>query len=158
VTAATPLRPTRLRTLNAMLASLAGSGPQLRRDVDAVVRMFESDELSASGLDAHELAQAATQMLRLLATEHSLPSITVLDYRTDPFDPLWAADRMQSALASVADASDVLLWVVGLQDQFLHGQRSRSLKSRTAYDEAVEAINALAAKLTNHQRVTVVVL
>ncbi len=158
MTAASPPRPTRLRTLNAMLASLAGSGPQLRRDVDAVVRMFESDEQSASGLDAQGLARAATQMLSLLTTEQSLPTITVLDYRSDPFDPLWAAERLQSALANAGDASDILLWVVGLQDQFLYGQRFRSSKSRLAYDEAVEAINALAAKLTHHQRVTVVVL
>lgn len=158
MTAASPVRPTRLRTLNAMLASLAGSGPQLRRDVDAVVRMFESDEQSASGLDAAGLAQAATQMLRLLTAEASLPTITVLDYREEPYDPLWAAERLQSALAKAGEVSHVLLWVVGLQDQFLSGQRARSVKSRSAYDEALESINAWAAKLTQHQRVTVVVL
>ena len=48
-----------------MLASLVGTEPTLRRDVDAVVRVFESDEFSAAGLDARGLANAAEHLLRM---------------------------------------------------------------------------------------------
>ncbi|MCE2684435.1 MAG: hypothetical protein LW857_04590 [Verrucomicrobiae bacterium] len=155
---AAPTRPARLRTLNAMLASLVGTEASLRRDVDAVVRVFESDEFSAQGLDARGLAAAAAHLLRLLAPEAALPAIAVLDHRMEPFEPLWAPERIEAALGQVGDASDVLLWVVGLQDQYLVGPKARSLKARQAYDEAVECVNAYAAHVQGRGRLTVVVL
>ena len=158
MTAATPVRMSRLRTLNAMLSSLVGSGPHLRRDVDAVVQMFEADEQSSVGLDARALAAAATQMLKLLSPDLALPAIAVLDHREEAFEPLWAEDRLTEALGQVGEAPDVLLWVVGLHDQFLGGNKARSVKSRQAYDEAVEVINLMAARLQGRRRVTVVVL
>ncbi|MEY4307473.1 MAG: hypothetical protein RJA95_841, partial [Verrucomicrobiota bacterium] len=39
MTAALP-KSIRLRTLNALLASMVGTAPQLRTDVDAVLRVF----------------------------------------------------------------------------------------------------------------------
>ena len=158
MTAATPVRMSRLRTLNSMLSGLVGSSPHLRRDVDAIVQMFEADEHSSVGLDTGALAAAATQMLKLLSPDQPLPAIAVLDHREDTFEPLWAADRLMEALEQVGDAPDVLLWVVGLHDQFLAGSRARSVKSRQAYDEAVEVVNALAARLQGRRRITVVVL
>jgi len=158
VTASTPARMSRLRTLNAMLSGLVGSGPHLRRDVDAVVQMFEADEQSSNGLDAYGLAAAATQMLKLLSPDQVLPAIAVLDHREETFEPLWASDRLSEALEQVGEAPDVLLWVVGLHDQFLAGSKARSVKSRQAYDEAVEVINLMAARLQGRRRITVVVL
>lgn len=155
---AAPARPARLRTLNAMLATLVGTEAPLRRDVDAVVRVFESDEFTAAGLDAHGLAQAAEHLLRLLAPDAVLPAIAVLDHRDEPFEPLWAPERIEAALAQVGDASDVLLWVVGLQDQYLAGPKARSVRARQAYDEAVECVNAYAARVQGRGRLTVVVL
>lgn len=155
---AAPARPARLRTLNAMLASLVGTEAPLRRDVDAVVRVFESDEHSSAGLDAAGLATAAGHLLRLLAPDAELPAIAVLDHRDEPFEPLWAPERIEAALAQAGDAPDVLLWVVGLQDQHLVGPKARSAKSRQAYDEAVECVNAYAARVTGRSRLTVVVL
>jgi len=155
---AAPARPARLRTLNAMLASLVGTEPTLRRDVDAVVRVFESDEFSAPGLDARGLANAAEHLLRLLAPDAVLPAIAVLDHRDEPFEPLWAPERIEAALAQVGDAPDVLLWVVGLQDHYLAGSKARSVKARQAYDEAVECVNAYAARVQGRGRLTVVVL
>lgn len=156
--AAAPTRPARLRTLNAMLASLVGTEAPLRRDVDAVVRVFESDEFSAQGLDAQGLADAAAHLLRLLAPDAVLPAIAVLDHRDEPFEPLWASERIETALGQVGDAPDVLLWVVGLQDQYLAGPKARSAKARLAYDEAVECVNAYAARVQGRGRLTVVVL
>jgi hypothetical protein len=158
VTASTPARMSRLRTLNAMLSGLVGSGPHLRRDVDAVVQMFEADEQSSVGLDARALAGAATQMLKLLSPDQILPAIAVLDHREETFEPLWAADRLGEALEQVGEAPDVLLWVVGLHDQFLAGSKARSVKSRQAYDEAIDVINLMAARLQGRRRITVVVL
>ncbi len=158
MTASTPARMSRLRTLNAMLSGLVGSGPHLRRDVDAVVQMFEADEQSSNGLDAYGLASAATQMLKLLSPDQVLPAIAVLDHREETFEPLWASDRLSEALEQVGEAPDVLLWVVGLHDQFLAGSKARSVKSRQAYDEAVEVINLMAARLQGRRRITVVVL
>jgi hypothetical protein len=155
---AVPVRPARLRTLNAMLASLVGTEATLRRDVDAVVRVFESDGYAAAGLDAEGLADAAAHLLRLLAPDAELPAIAVLDHRDEPFEPLWAPERIEAALARVGDAQDVLLWVVGLQDQFLVGAKARSAKSRQSYDEAVASVNAYAARVTGRGRLTVVVL
>lgn len=156
--AAAPARPARLRTLNAMLASLVGTEAPLRRDVDAVVRVFESDEHSAAGLDAAGLAEAAAHLLRLLAPDVDLPAIAVLDHRDELFEPLWAPERIEAALTSVGDAPDVLLWVVGLQDQFLAGPKGRSARARQSYDEAVECVNAYAARVQGRGRLTVVVL
>ncbi len=158
MTASTPARMSRLRTLNAMLSGLVGSGPHLRRDVDAVVQMFEADEQSSVGLDARALAGAATQMLKLLSPDQVLPAIAVLDHREETFEPLWAADRLAEALEQVGEAPDVLLWVVGLHDQFLAGSKARSVKSRQAYDEAIDVINLMAARLQGRRRITVVVL
>lgn len=155
---AVPARPARLRTLNAMLASLVGTEPTLRRDVDAVVRVFESSEFSAAGLDAPGLALAAGHLLRLLAPDAALPAIAVLDHRGEPFEPLWASERIDTALAQVGDAQDVLLWVVGLQEQYLAGAKARSARARSEYDEAVQCVNAYAARSCNRGRLTVVVL
>ena len=44
MTADTPMRTGQLRTLNSMLARLVGTDSLLRRDVDAVVRLYEADE------------------------------------------------------------------------------------------------------------------
>jgi hypothetical protein len=104
------------------------------------------------------LAEAASHLLRLLAPDTVLPAIAVLDHRDDPFEPLWAPDRIEAALAQVGDAPDVLLWVVGLQDQYLTGAKARSARSRQAYDEAVECVNAYAARVQGRGRLTVVVL
>jgi hypothetical protein len=94
----------------------------------------------------------------LLSPDQVLPAIAVLDHREDTFEPLWASDRLAEALEQVGEAQDVLLWVVGLHDQFLLGSKARSAKSRQAYDEAVEVVNALAARLQGRRRITVVVL
>lgn len=66
MTAALP-RSVRLRTLNALMATMVGTAPQLRRDVDAVLRVFEADDDTDPGLGPEGLAAAATQMLKLLA-------------------------------------------------------------------------------------------
>ncbi len=157
MTAALP-KSIRLRTLNALMASMMGTSPHLHRDVDAIVKVFEADERTDPGLDARGMAHAASQMLKLLAPEKPLPSIAVLDHRADPFDALWAPGRVQEALESVGEANDVLFWVVGLQDQYLQGNRARSSKSRKAYDEAVEALQSLVARQAGRRRVTVVML
>lgn len=158
MTADYPLRLGRLRTLNAMFAGLLGADTLLRRDVDAVVRMFEADEKSSQGLDARGLAQAATQLFSLLSPDRAVPAIAVLDHRDEPFEPLWATERLANALQEVGEAQDVLLWVVGLQDQYLSGSKARSPKCRRAYNDAVESVNALTAHLNTRRRVTVVVL
>ena len=158
MTADTPMRTGQLRTLNSMLARLVGTDSLLRRDVDAVVRLYEADEQSSRGLDTKGLAEAASHLLHLLSPDQAVPAIAVLDHREEPFEPLWAPQRLENALSDVGDAQDILLWVVGLQDQFLSGAKARSAKCRRAYDEAVESVNVLTARYSDRRRVTVVVL
>ena len=43
------------------------------------------------------LAAAATQMLQLLAPQHAVPAIAVLDHRDLPYDALWAPERIAAA-------------------------------------------------------------
>ena len=157
MTAALP-KSIRLRTLNALLASMVGTGAQLRGDVDAVLRVFENDDATDPGLSARSLAGAAAQIFGLLAPDQPMPVVAVLDHRNEPFDALWAPGRVAAALAETDEAADVLFWVVGLQDQFLTPARARSRRSRLAYDEAVECLQGLVARQAGRRRVTVVVL
>lgn len=157
MTAALP-KTIRLRTLNALIASMVGTAPQLRGDVDAVLRVFENDETTDPGLGAPALAAAAAQIFRLLSPNQVVPAVAVLDHRQEPFDALWAPERVADALAKAGEASDVLFWVVGLQDQFLAGTRGRSARARLAYDEAVEHLQGQVAYQAGRRRVTVVVL
>ena len=157
MTAALP-RSVRLRTLNALMATMVGTAPQLRRDVDAVLRVFEADDDTDPGLGPEGLAAAATQMLQLLAPQQPVPAIAVLDHRDLPYDALWAPERIADALAMTGESADVLFWVVGLQDQYLAGTRARSTRWRAAYDEAVDTVQGLVARQAGRRRVTVVVL
>ena len=61
MTAALP-KSIRLRTLNALLASMVGTAPQLRTDVDAVLRVFEADDETDPRLNAADLAAAAADL------------------------------------------------------------------------------------------------
>ncbi|MEN9652304.1 MAG: hypothetical protein RL303_24 [Verrucomicrobiota bacterium] len=157
MTAALP-KSIRLRTLNALLASMTGTAPQLRGDVDAVLRVFESDDQTDPRLSAADLAAAAAQIFRLLSPDRPTPVIAVLDHRAEPFDALWAPERVEAALATAGEAADVLFWVVGLQDQYLAGSRVRSGRARAAYDEAVDTVQGLVARQAGRRRVTVVIL
>lgn len=156
MTAAAAVRAARLRTFHALVATLAGSTPELRRDIDAVLRVVESEILPAEGLDAHGLARAARQILALILPADRTPDIAVLDYRDRPFDPLWASSEMAHALAPVDGSDDVLLWVAGLQDQLLG--RGRGARREAAYASAVETLEGLAVRLAGRRRITVVVL
>ena len=93
MTAALP-KSIRLRTLNALLASMVGTAPQLRTDVDAVLRVFEADDETDPRLNASDLAAAAAQIFRLLSPDRATPSVAVLDHRAEPFDALWAGERV----------------------------------------------------------------
>jgi hypothetical protein len=157
MTAALP-RSIRLRTLNALLASMVGTAPQLRSDVDAVLRVYEADDETDPRLSAADLAAAAAQIFRLLSPDRPTPAVAVLDHRADPFDALWAPERVGAALDATGEAADVLFWVVGLQDQYLGGTRARSSRWRAAYDEAVDCVQGLVARQAGRRRVTVVVL
>ena len=64
MTAALP-KSIRLRTLNALLASMVGTAPQLRTDVDAVLGVFGADDETDPRLNASDLAAAAAQIFRL---------------------------------------------------------------------------------------------
>ncbi|MFN7339551.1 MAG: hypothetical protein ACK5VI_00505 [Opitutia bacterium] len=156
MTAAAAVRAARLRTFHALVATLAGSTPELRRDIDAVLRVVESEILPAEGLDAHALARAARQILGLILPADRTPDIAVLDYRDRPFDPLWASAEMTHALAPVDGSNDILLWVAGLQDQLLG--RGRGARREAAYAAAVETLGGIAGRLAGRRRVTVVVL
>lgn len=156
MTAAAAVRAARLRTFHALVATLAGTTPELRRDIDAVLRVVESEILPAEGLDAHGLARAARQILGLILPADRTPDIAVLDYRDRPFDPLWAPSELAQALAPVDGSEDILLWVAGLQDQLLG--RGRGPRREAAYAAAVETLEGLAARLAGRRRVTVVVL
>ena len=156
--AAAAVRAARLRTFHALLATLAGTTPELRRDIDAVLRVVESEILPSRGLDSEGLVSAARQIVSLIMPAGRTPDIAVLDYRDQPFDPLWAGGAVERALAPVDGSSDVLLWVVGLQDQFLGGQRARSARYQGAYDAAVDTLNGLTARMSGRGRITVVVL
>lgn len=158
MTAAAAVRAARLRTFHALVATLAGSTPELRRDIDAVLRVVESEILPSEGLDAHGLARAARQILGLILPSDRTPDIAVLDYRDRPFDPLWASAEMAQALAPVDGSDDVLLWVAGLQDQLLGAGRGRGVRREAAYAAAVETLEGLAARLAGRRRITVVVL
>jgi hypothetical protein len=87
-----------------------------------------------------------------------VPTVAVLDHRAEPFDALWAYERVEAALATTGEAADVLFWVVGLQDQYLAGTRARSTRWRAVYDEAVDTVQGLVARQAGRRRVTVVVL
>jgi hypothetical protein len=158
MTAAAAVRAARLRTFHALVATLAGSTPELRRDIDAVLRVVESDILPAEGLDAHGLARAARQILSLILPADRAPDIAVLDYRDRPFDPLWASAEMVQALAPVDGSTNILLWVAGLQDQLLASGRLRGVRREAAYNAAVETLEGLASRLAGRRRITVVVL
>ncbi|MFZ9343933.1 MAG: hypothetical protein ACO268_02060 [Opitutales bacterium] len=157
MTAALP-KTVRLRTLNALIASMVGSPALLRHDVDAVLRVFESDDTTDPGLDSRGLAAAVGQIFKLLSPDVPAPAVAVLDHRHEPFDALWADERVSEALAASGDSSDVLFWTVGLQEQYLSGPRGRSARQRAAYEEAVGCIEALVARKAGRRRVTVVVL
>ena len=64
-----------------LMATMVGTAPQLRRDVDAVLRVFENDDDTDPGLGPEGLAAAATQMLQLvrLTQEHRGMSAAVLN-------------------------------------------------------------------------------
>lgn len=157
MTAALP-RNVRLRTLNALLATMVGTPAPLRHDVDAVLRVFEADDSTDPGLDARALALAAGQVYRLLSPDAPAPAIAVLDHRREPFDALWAEERVGEALAAAGAAQEVLFWTVGLREQYFAGGRSRSSRQRAEYQEAVGCIEALVARRAGRRRVTVVVL
>ena len=157
MTAALP-KSIRLRTLNALLASMVGTAPQLRTDADAVLRVFEAADETDPCLSAPDLAAAAVQIFRLLSPDRATPAVTVLDHRAEPFDALWAGERVAAALATTGEAADVLFWVVGLQGQYLAGPRARSPRWRVAYEEAVDTVQGLVARQAGRRRVTVVVL
>jgi hypothetical protein len=123
-----------------------------------VLRVFEADDETDPRLNATDLAAAAAQIFRLLSPDRPVPTVAVLDHRADPFDALWANERVEAALATTGEAADVLFWVVGLQDQYLAGTRARSTRWRTAYDEAVDTVQGLVARQAGRRRVTVVVL
>lgn len=157
MTAAAAVRAARLRTFHALVATLAGAHPQLRRDIDAVLRVVESEIVPSEGLDADGLARAARQILGLILPGKVAPDIAVLDYRQRPFDPLWAPGELDRALAPLDGSPDILLWVAGLQDQLL-GRRGPTSRREAAYAAAVETLEALAARRAGRGRVTVVVL
>ena len=157
MTAAAAVRAARLRTFHALVATLAGASPELRRDIDAVLRVVEHEILPADGLDADGLVRAARQILALILPGRAVPDIAVLDYRERPFDPLWMPGELDRALAPVDGSADVLLWVAGLQDQLL-GRRGPTARRESAYAAAVESLEALAARRAGRGRVTVVVL
>jgi len=106
VTAALP-KSIRLRTLNALLASMVGTAPQLRSDVDAVLRVFEADDETDPRLNAADLAAAAAQIFRLLSPDRPVPTVAVLDHRAEPFDALWANERVEAALERWVPAESV---------------------------------------------------
>ena len=97
-------------------------------------------------LNATDLAAAAAQIFRLLSPDRPVPTVAVLDHRAEPFDALWAHERVEAALATTGEAADVLFWVVGLQDQYLAGTRARSTRWRAVYDEAVDTVQGLVAR------------
>ena len=68
-----------------------------------------------------------------VSLKRPVPTVAVLDHRADPFDALWANERVEAALATTGESADVLFWVVGLQDQYLAGTRARSTRCRAAY-------------------------
>ena len=76
MTAALP-KSIRLRTLNALLASMVGTAPQLRSDVDAVLRVFEADDETDPRLNAADLAAAAAQIFGLLSPDRPVPTVAV---------------------------------------------------------------------------------
>jgi len=86
VTAALP-RSVRLRTLNALMATMVGTAPQLRRDVDAVLRVFEADDDTDPGLGPEGLAAAATQMLQLLPRSSRFRPSRCWTIATSPMTP-----------------------------------------------------------------------
>jgi hypothetical protein len=76
VTAALP-KSIRLRTLNALLASMVGTAPQLRSDVDAVLRVFEADDETDPRLNATDLAAAAEAIFQGPDRAEALPAIAL---------------------------------------------------------------------------------
>ena len=76
MTAALP-KSIRLRTLNALLASMVGTAPQLRSDVDAVLRVFEADDETDPRLNATDLAAAKAEAAGMEVVMNRCPAIEI---------------------------------------------------------------------------------
>lgn len=144
--------PRTLRTLNRVLASWLGGDPRTADDLDAALAVLahEDDDHAARPWDSQRLEEAAKHLLHLHAPAAGrrigAAELGLVDFRNEPFDPLFARIRVLDALAGIRPESEPILWVTGLRDRFLNPPRRRSPRSVAAYLAAQALIEDLALR------------
>jgi len=146
--------PRTLRTLNRVLAAWLGGDPHTADDLNAALTVLEQDdEEGAPALlpwDSTRLEEAAKHLVRLHAPSANRRiggvELGLIDFRGEPFDPLFARIRVIEALAGIRPGSEPLLWVTGLREQFLSPPRRRTPRTLAAYLAAQALIEDLALR------------
>ncbi len=142
--------PRTLRTLNRVLAAWLGSDPATADNLNAALALLESedDPSAASPWDSGRLGDAARHLLRLHAPPRRIggTELGLVDFRGEPFDPLFARIRVLDALAAMPAAAEPLLWVTGLREAFVPNTRKRSPRAVAEYLAAQALIEDIALR------------
>lgn len=146
--------PRTLRTLNRVLSAWLGSDPATADDLNAALALMESEDEPAPPWDTERLGEAARRLLRLHAPARRIggAELGLVDFRGEPFDPLFARIRVLDALSGIAPASEPLLWVTGLREIFVPNTRRRTPRAVAEYLAAQALIEDIALRATDDGR------
>ena len=151
--------PRTLRTLNRVFSAWLGGDPRTADDLHAALLALEHDDEDTPASrpwDTSRLEDAARHLLCLHTAGQNRrigrPELGLIDFRGEPFDPLFARVRVLDALATVRPESEPLLWVTGLREQFLNTPRKRTPRTVAAYLAAQALIEDLAYRHGAHGR------
>ena len=129
--------PRTLRTLNRVLAGWFDGDPAVTENLNAALELLELEDETASPApwDTDRLGEAARHLLRLHSPKRRFgaPGLGLVDFRGEPFDPLFARIRVLDALASVPRDSEPVVWVTGLREAFVPNTRRRHPRAVAEY-------------------------
>jgi len=141
--------PRTLRTLNRVLAGWFDGDATVTEDLNATLELLELEDESVSPApwDTARLGAAARHLLRLHAPRRRFggPELGLIDFRGEPFEPLFARVRVLDALAGIPADADAVLWVTGLKETLLAGARRRHPRAVAEYLAAQSLIEDIAA-------------
>ena len=147
--------PRTLRTLNRVLAGWLGSDPGTADDLNAALSLLEmEDDAAGPPWETRRLVEAARHLLRLHSPVRRIghTELGVVDFRGEPFEPLFARIRVMDALASIGPQAEPLLWVTGLREAFVPNSRKRSPRAVAEYLAAQALIEDIVVKSGSHGR------
>ena len=148
--------PRTLRTLNRVLAAWLGSDPATADNLNAALSLLETEDDPGSAIpwDTTRLSNAARHLLRLHAPPRRIggAELGLVDFRGEPFDPLFARIRVLEALGSMPAAAEPLLWVTGLREAFVPNTRKRTPRAVAEYLAAQALIEDIALRGSSRGR------